>query len=53
MFVKIRYLKVKKDEKKVIVQSQMASEHVYDCNHMTLFPSQPIPPEVDETENET
>ncbi len=50
MFVKIRYLKVKKDEKKVIVQSQMASEHIYDCNHMTLFPSQPVPPSVDETE---
>ncbi len=50
MFVKIRYLKVEKDEKKVIIKSNLAAEHLYDCNHFTLYPTMPVPPEVDETE---
>jgi len=50
VFVKIRYLDVKKDIKKVVRKSVLRAEHIYDCNHMALFPSKPEPPEVDETE---
>lgn len=50
MFVKIRYLEVEKDENKVVIKNRLKSEHIYDCNHMTLFPSKSISPEVDEAE---
>jgi len=50
MFVKIRYYEVEKDSNKVVKENKITAEHIYDCNHMTLFPSKPIPPAVDETE---
>uniref|UniRef100_A0A6M3IXM6 Uncharacterized protein n=1 Tax=viral metagenome TaxID=1070528 RepID=A0A6M3IXM6_9ZZZZ len=39
MFVKIRYLDVEKDERKAVIKNSITSEHVYDCNHYSLFPS--------------
>ena len=41
MFVKIRYTDVKKDENKVVIKNEMVAEHVYDCNHYSLFPIKP------------
>lgn len=50
MFVKIRYLNVEKDERGVVTETTLKIEHLYDCNHFSLFPSKVIPPAVDETE---
>ena len=49
MFVKIRYSDI--IEKRVgFVKSALTAEHVYDCNHYSLFPTKPVPPAADETE---
>ena len=50
MFVKIRYSDVVKNEDGVIMKSTLNVEHLYDCNHFSLFPSKPEPPAVDEVE---
>jgi len=50
MFVKIRYLDVEKDKEGYVVSTKFITEHLYDCNHFSLFPSKPILPAVDETE---
>lgn len=50
MFVKIKYLNIVKNKEGVVTKSILNVEHLYDCNHFSLFPSKPIPPAVDETE---
>ena len=42
MFVKIRLLDVEKDENGVVIRNEMVAEHIYDCNHYSLFPSKPL-----------
>ena len=41
MFVKIIYWEVEKDENKVVTKRDWKIEHVYDCNHASIFPSVP------------
>ena len=50
MFIKIKYSDVEKSKEGKILKNLFRAEHLYDCNHFTLFPTKPVPPEVDETE---
>jgi len=49
MFIKIRYSDVEKGKNKVVIKNRFVAEHLYDCNHFTLFPSRE-PREKDEKE---
>uniref|UniRef100_A0A6M3KSR4 Uncharacterized protein n=1 Tax=viral metagenome TaxID=1070528 RepID=A0A6M3KSR4_9ZZZZ len=49
MFIKIKYSDVEKKEG-MIVQNTFVAEHIYDCNHFTLFPTKPKLPEEPELE---
>lgn len=50
MFVKIRYSDVERDSDGCIIKDRFKVEHLYDCNHFSLFPSKPVPPAINETE---